>query len=429
MDGRPRVSWPRPNCRPGWLASLLIGLAAIPAAASAQITLDASIGSALQSLHEAGSAATQGQGTLTGGGEVGVDFATEKGRVSYALERGAYAQRGDWSFLQHRLAGRYRFDLGPRWRLHAGAETTLRRNGAEWSFADYDAAGIFVNLEGRPVDGMTLRSGYHLDARSFPTIPSLDQTEKGAFASLLLNLPSRTSLIAEARAGMKAYAGEAMPLAEPIEAQSSTVGAVGQSRGGGRGMGPSLRPTLVTITTASAPAGASADPSWGGESARQITVLGRIAQSLSDRTGLSFQASWRITSGQVTPAVVGTPAGFFDDGVYDDPFASDLKSLQVRLRHERPDGSRVELSGRRFTQSFVSALALDATGVPLDGVSLREDRVWRAMATASLPLLSSRTGSLGMTFDVGYVFTHSASNDAEYTYDSHTAAAAVSVRY
>ena len=58
--------------------------------------------------------------------------------------------------------------------------------------------------------------------------------------------------------------------------------------------------------------------------AQQLTLLGRVAQSLGERTGLSLQATWRGTGGSVPPAVVTTPAGFFDDGVYDDPFASDL---------------------------------------------------------------------------------------------------------
>jgi hypothetical protein len=354
-----------------------------------------------------------------------VSFAEEKGFVSYSLDRGEYAQPGDWSFLLQRFGGRYRFDLGSKWRLHAGAEGIVRRNGVEWESADYDALGAYLNFEGRPAAGLTLRTGYRFDARAFAAIPSLDQQQHDLFASALFNLPSRTTLIAEVHAGAKSYAGEGTVLTEDVELPPGTVAPAGQGmRGGGRGMGPSLRPTTTTTTMTTHRV---LQPE--GDLAREFTLLGRIAQSLGDRTGLSLQAAWRTTSGQVPPTVVATPAGFFDDGVYDDPFASELVAVQARLKHVRPGGATFQLDARRFDQSFVSALALEATGAPLSGEPLREDQVWRAGAASSIPLLASSTKRFSVALDLGYSFTHSVSNDAFYEYDSHAAGVAVSVRY
>jgi hypothetical protein len=54
---------------------------------------------------------------------------------------------------------------------------------------------------------------------------------------------------------------------------------------------------------------------------------------LGDRTGVWGQGFVRRAVGRVPPAIVTTPAGFFDDGVYDDPFASDLDALSGGVKH------------------------------------------------------------------------------------------------
>jgi len=131
----------------------------------------------------------------------------------------------------------------------------------------------------------------------------------------------------------------------------------------------------------------------------------------------------------VPPAVVTTPAGFFDDGVYDDPFASDLAAADLRLKHVRPGGTVLEATARRFVQSYTAALALGADGVPLPGEPLREDRVWRAAASVDLPLLPSRTGAFDVRLQLFYAYTHSASNDAFYDYRDHAAGVALSFGY
>jgi hypothetical protein len=402
--------------------------------AAAQPSLDASIGTSLQSLSTPALGAHDTQSALGGGAGVGLDFDGARGHLGYGLDAGAYASAGDWSYRLHRLDARYRIDLSHGGtRLHAGATGALRRNGDAWADADYDAVGAFMNLETAPRAGFTLRTGYRIDRRTFDAMPSLDQTEHGAFASLLFNLPSRTTLIGEARAGVKSYRGAvvaldaaaAPPADDPVPATTATGdGSSGQGRGGGRAgaagagaMGPGTRPAPPAVGVASS------------DHAQQLTLLGRVAQSLGERTGLSVQATWRGTGGSVPPAVVTTPAGFFDDGVYDDPFASGLAAAELRLKHVRPGGAVLEASARRFVQSYTAALALGADGLPLPDDALREDRVWRASASVVLPILPSRTGAFDARLQIGYAFTHSASNDAFYDYRDHAGGVALSLGY
>jgi len=416
----------------------------------AQPTLDVSIGGSLQSLATPALGTTDTQSSLAGGAGAGVDFASRRGHLGYGLDAGSYASEGDWSYRLHRFDGRFRLDLSPSTRLHVGASGALRRNGAAWQDADYDAVAGFANLETTPREGLTFRTGYRVDRRVFDAMRSLDQTEQGAFASLLVNLPSRTTLIAEARGGVKGYRGEPVAVATPEEPAagaseasatgapagqgqpaggsggngSAGQGAGGQGAGGGAGrgvattgMGPSTRPLLLPATAATS------------DHAQQLTLLARVAQSLGERTGLSLQATWRGTGGTVPPAVVTTPAGFFDDGVYDDPYASDHAGAELRLKHVRPGGAVFEASGRRFVQSYTAALALGPDGAPLPGEPLREDRVWRASATAEVPLFPSRTGALAVGLQLGYAFTRSASNDAFYDYRNHAGAVALTLGY
>ncbi len=137
----------------------------------------------------------------------------------------------------------------------------------------------------------------------------------------------------------------------------------------------------------------------------------RVAQRLGERTGAWVQGFLRGTG----PAVVATPAGFFDDGVYDDPFASGC------LRGRRG----VARLGRVAEEGFHSRGGAHASGPPLEGDALREDRIMQAGVSLSLPLPSPGAFSLALALDYG--FTRSRSNDAYYDYRSHAVGLALTV--
>jgi hypothetical protein len=244
-------------------AVLLAAFVGVSVPASAQPTLDLSVGSSLQTLETSALAGRETQSSLGGGAGVGLDFVGGHGHVGYALDAGSYASAGDWSYRLHRLDGRYRLDLSPGTRLYAGVDGALRRNGDAWADADYDALGAFVNLEAAPRAGLTLRTGYRVDRRLFGAMPSLDQTEHGVFASLLVNLPSRTTLIAEVRPGLKGYRGETVLAGSGVvdpeygrvpSTDGAADGSAGQGRAGrgtGGAMGPGARPAAPSFAPAS----------------------------------------------------------------------------------------------------------------------------------------------------------------------------------
>jgi hypothetical protein len=372
--------------------------------AQAQPAVDATLGFGLEALRPAGEAA-DARATLSGRIAPEVLFAAGRGRVGYALDGGSYSTPGDWSFLAQRLETSLRFDAGSS-KLYLGAKGVLRRNGDAWADADYDAIGGFARLELRPTSGLTLRAGVGGDRRAFPDLQALDQTELSGFASAKLSLETRTTLIAEAQLGGKSYAGETLAL--PTE--GATQPAAGGQGGGrrGAGMGPSVRVTPEASFVATS----------ASTRARQWGFLARVAQGLGERTGLSVEYQQRDVSGRVPPALVATPAGFFDDGVYDDPYASASKGLGLLIRHAFASGARAEVFGDWERRRYPGFPPLDLGGEPIPG-ELRTDKIVRAGALAELPLLPDRTGAFGVSLEVAYSYVRQSSNDAFYNYRSH----------
>jgi hypothetical protein len=389
----------------------------------AQGGVDARLGVAIDALRP-GAFASQTRGTFDGTLAPELRFSSERGRLYYTLDGGSYNTPGDWSFVSHGLGASYRADLAgkDKARLHLGGSATLRRNGEAWSYADYDGLTAFANLELRPKEGTTVRTGYRLADRTFDELTDLNQFEQDAFASVNLNFQSRTTLIAEAHFGWKSYEGEAVFVAVPQPAAPGSVNpGSGQGSSGGQGQGSGGQGTHGSgaltgpreTTSLLVPVGTTA------ERARQWNLLLRIAQGLGDRTGLYAQGFVRRTGGRVPPALVTTPAGFFDDGVYDDPFASDLGALSTGIRHAFASGADAHAFGSWQAKDYTSTVALDATGQPRPGDPLRSDRITRGGAGLSLPLLPKRTNGFSLAVGLDYAFTQSRSNDAFYDYQDH----------
>ncbi|MEW5982930.1 MAG: hypothetical protein AB1806_11250 [Acidobacteriota bacterium] len=345
------------------------------------------------------------------------EFNEQHGRVFYDFDAGTYGSPGDWSHYLHTAGFTYRFgaDDATGRNLYLNGSLAMRRNGDDWASADYSAAGIGLNAEFHPGEASTVRSGYRLDYRNFVDYSPLTQLEHRVFGSMLANLQSRTTIVVEAQAGLKGYSGWVSTDFAALEAAAPV-----QTAGRGRGMGPGIRlgvsPTVSQV--------AESDD-WAG----LVGGLFRIAQSLSDRTGIHAQASVRHILGRVPPALVTTPAGFFEDGVYDDPYASRGVFAQIGLRREFRGGGDIEILGWWADKNYVSALALDDEGAEQAGGPLRADRLWLASATWTQPLLADRTGQVVLTLELTYRFTRHESNDAFYNYTSHAAGAGFTIGY
>jgi hypothetical protein len=402
--------------KPLALASLLLAGHAVTA--WAQPSVSATFGGTLASLRD-GRAATAPQLDVNAAAGVEHLFRSERGRIYYDLDGGTFDSPGDWSYFLHAAGLTYRFggaEAADR-RIFLNASFALRRNGASWASADYSAMGVGLNAEFHPRRGVTLRTGYRVDRRSFQDLAELTQLEHGGFVSLLANFETRTTLIGEIRAGAKSYTGRIDPEA-PVASQPVILAP--QGHGPGQGMGPGFRTVGMTASQSHTPSGATG----------LVSGLVRLAQSLSDRTGTYVQTSVRTTFGAVPPELVTTPAGFFDDGVYDDPFASRATAVLIGVNREFGQrGAQLRASASWADRRFTNTRAVDAGWNELPGTPLRMDRVWRGSVSVSHPLFASRTGNAALTLDAGYRFTISSSNDAFYNYSSNGVGLWLSITY
>lgn len=404
-------------------AALVLGLAAAPAVA--QPSLDVSIARALGSLNQVEESASRQTTAATVDAEH--NLANERLRLFYSLDTGSYDTPGDWTYYLHTAGTTWRSTKGdsPRPTVFAGGTFSWRANGTSWSAADYRAVGLFTNVSWRPRPAATVRAGYRLDVRRFPDAAELDQEEHGFFGSLLLNLPSRTTIIGEARVGAKSYASLPDGTHAPAVPDAAGEAAWTTASMGGRGRGQGIGSQFSWPGTQ----GGWAERWAGGSTASLVSVMGRVAQSLADRTGVSLQYTRRLSFGGLPTAIVTTPALFFEDGIYDDPFASDAHTLRAGLKQVLRGGSSIEATAMWLAKDFRGTLALGGDGLELPGAPLRNDDIWRTGASWSLPILQGRTGPFGLELGVDYWFTRHRSNDAFYNYSSHTLALGVSLSH
>jgi hypothetical protein len=401
--------------------TLIIAAGLIVAAASsspAQTSLTTSVGGNFASFSEGASASTRRQDVAATAGFEHL-FNEARGRVYYDFDGGTFDSPGDWAYYLNTAGFTYRFggDDDTTRKIYLNGSFVVRRNGDAWAAADYSALGGGLNGEFHPSGRVTLRTGYRADYRSFADMTALTQLEQRVFGSVLANFQTKTTLIAEVNLGAKLYDGQVM--LEPLVVTTPDMGTVA-TRGRGMGMGPSYR----TSATYYLPQSQSQNGTAG-----LVSGLIRAAQSLSDRTGVHGQVAFRQTYGAVPPALVTTPAGFFDDGVYDDPFASDAVSGQGGLTRAFKSGAEIEAAVNYADRRYTSTVALDASGGELPGSPLRHDRVWRGALVWTQPMFGSRTGRAELSVDVGYRFLASQSNDAFYDYTSHGVAVGFSINY
>lgn len=397
-------------------ASMLFGTAG---AAEAQPSFAVTFGGTFDSFKPT-AAGQESRQNLAGTANIEHVFAEGRGRVSYDLDAGNYDSPGDWSFFQHTAGATYRFGSGEAngRKLFLSGSAVVRSNGDAWTTSAYTAVGGGLNGELHPAAFATVRGGIRTDFRRFADLAALTQAEYRGFASLLLNLPSRTTLIGEVQAGGKQYNGTVVTIVPGTPVVTTPPAMPGGSMMG-FGMGPGSRWSTRPSYTSANEQGA----------AGLVTVMGRIAQSLTDRTGLHGQVMMRRTFGSVPPVLVTTPAGFFEDGVYDDPFASNGLFVQAGAKHVFANAAEIAATGWWAEKDYASAVALDASGLDVTGSPLREDTVSVASVSATVPLFASKTGALGLSTDIGYRLMRHRSNDAFYNYTSHAVVVGFSIEY
>jgi hypothetical protein len=316
----------------------------------------------------------------------------ERGRVFYDMSMDAFGgSSGARTWLHN---GGATVVFGNRRRaLETGGSLFWRANEGDWGDAGF--SGVSATAIGylQPRDDVSLIGSYGFYQRNFADQPALDQLEHFFSLRFLVNLPSRTTLVASSSLGRKTYDGGEVTFGE-----TSDAGPPHARRRAGRGFFVPTNP-------------------WGevGEPAARTrwSWFARVAQSLADRTGVWIEVERRNTSGDMPPAIVWTPPLFYDDGVYDDPYVFDLAAWRAGMTHV-------------WAWELEMHVWLDYGKRDFAGLS-RSDRLLRAGIDGSLPVV--RRAAAGLDLTASYQYVRDDSTEALESYRAHVVAAGVRIRF
>ncbi len=412
------------------LGTAVVAVFATAALATAQPKVDITVGQSLDAWTAQGGDSNERRAVLAAA--IDQAFADARGRVWASSDLFTYSTPGDWTSLQLASGGSWTLTLSEdRSAIYVGGSGLLRRNGDAWTAANVTAGSAFANIAFTPRPTASVRAGYSVDVRRFDDIASLDHVQQNAFVSGLVNLPSRTTLVGEVTLGAKHYAGGdgagaiaagSDPLAGRVDvgwtgAGTETPAGNGMGAGGAMGNGQtggaqSLRPSTTV--------GAHMAGATGPVTARLVTVFGRVAQSLAMRTSVSLDVMHRATFGELPPAVITTPVELFEDGLYDDPFASDATDVRLTLKHIFANRVDVQLTGAYLDKPFRMTPAYADDGDYRPDGALRHDRVTRVQLATSIPVAAARTGAWDVALLVRADYVSHLSNDVYNQYTSRT---------
>jgi len=340
---------------------MFLGLAlATPAPGVAQVSWSVSADHAWD---KAGTGTSGGTAQVTTA-NVSLERLSPRLRLFTDADLGDYAMPGSWGYLLDDSGGTVH--LQPRngtLHLYTGGQASVRVNGDAWGNWGFRGVGGFANAEWAPREEVSVRGGFRVDQRWFPDAGDFDHRERAVFSGARINLPSRTTLIGNIDLGAKRYA-------------------------------------------------------WPeGAQAVRVDWLARVAQSLTERTGAFVEMKGRNAGGDQPSYLLEAPILFFDDGVYDDPFAHDLSGISVGVTHLLARGAQLSGVVGSRTRDFANVMALDADGSELPW--LRRDEVAQAGVHLLLPLHTSADGGFDASVRLGYEWTRSSSTDMRYTYHAH----------
>jgi hypothetical protein len=346
---------------------MFVGLAlAAPAPCIAQISWSISADHAWDN---AGTDTSSGTAQVNGA-SVSLERLSPRFRLFTDADLGDYAMPGSWAYLLDESGASLHFQPGNgSMHVYTGGRASVRVNGDAWGNRGFRGVGGFANAEWSPREEVSVRGGIRVDQRWFPDAAEFEHAE----------VPS-------SRAG-----GSACPHARPH------------------------REPRARVKRYASPAGAHAV---------RVDWLARVAQSLTERTGAFVQVNGRNAGGDQPSYLLETPILFFDDGVYDDPFAHDLSGISAGVTHLLPGGAQLSGTVGSRTRDFANVMALDADGNDLPW--LRQDEIAQAGIHLRLPLHAT-AGGVSTSATLGYEWTRSTSTDPRYTYGAHRVLVAASL--
>jgi hypothetical protein len=363
--------------------------------------------------------------------------------LRYRLNGYLYGTNSELNALWQRAAARYGTKVGDKLDLEAELGYGGILHASDTKNLDHHQFGGIVDLDVRPSARTLIVPGIEGYWRTYPNTENLDYVE--GIGNLLMNrsFATRTTLRLSGTLYFKRFLEsipEGLETDDPLSQAASSAlslgsvstlgngsgpggggpgngpGQPGGDQGYGRGPGPQGPPPGATI-----------QGNQESQSAGQLLLAARLAQSLGSRAGIFVEGTYR-TNFLDPPrfeegSIPGVDREFFDDHYgYEGPGA--LMQLSVLL----PMNLRMVLSTLIEERRFVGREALDMDGNPKgpSGEDRRDER-YEIAVRGEFFRGFERAFPAGMTADVGYVHVWNESNDDWYDTEENRVFASASL--
>ena len=297
------------------------------------------------------------------------------------------------NFSLHEIGFNYAVPFaGDSHNLYLGADYTLRVNGDDYNYYDYNQFYAYANIR-LDLGALFLTTGYNYRYRSYANLPDLTNEQHYIFAQINKSFETRTTFIIETDLGYKSFAGE--------RTYSSTM----MSGGGGRGRGSHSSSTTMSTATSS-----STIPSLS-----QAVLLARVSQSLHEKVGIYLQYRQQFSLTDETN-YINADGYYQDEEIFDDPFSYESQGYSSQLTWILPWSMQVRLGGALVSKDYVSEQAFISELDTVAAGGIRQDDRNSFYLNISKILFLNKSWLESLHFNIQYNYIRSESNSYWYNY-------------
>jgi hypothetical protein len=258
--------------------------------------------------------------------------------VYYSGNANVFAEYEDLFTHRHEVGFRYYRPQGGRNGLFTGVKVRTRLDKPVYRYYDSIEGEGYVHMKKYLRPSLLSWFSAQTQWRHYYHAPDYSYIESGTNARLSQFLPTRTTLELRARLGAKSFVRSTL---------EDALDGEGRLRSG------------------------------GSRNLTQITLAGKVAQTLSTGLGLQVEYSWRTNlSGRNRYEEINSYN--IDEELFDDRYSYDQKGFSTVLKKMTKRDSWIKLAGGRETRTYLGRPALDLNSVPVEDGQTRKDNRWRA---------------------------------------------------
>jgi hypothetical protein len=307
-----------------------------------------------------------------------------------------YRSLNERNLSLHRLSLNYFKSFGKD-DLHSffiGVNGLTRIDGEEYKEYDYKQLYAYANVR-LDLESLFIKTGYNFRYRDYITFSELNNLRHYLFLQINKSFTTRTTMIMEADLGYKVFT-------TPVyftSLEESIHDGGGSGPGSGMMTGSSFP---VTISTSVPPMG-------------QLTLLGRISQSVFEKMGVYVQYRKQINLSDQITSITGN-SFYQDEELFDDPFSYEGEEISTQLTWIMPWSMRLQLGGSLFYKSYINDTAYTSFSDTLGSGGQRIDKQKNLFLNFTKSFMFNKKWLNTLQFNMYVGYSNNESNSIWYNY-------------